>query len=503
MTSQGTKARAFLLLDVDREIVVGVDDGSPALIPPVVDDPLGVGLLDFVHPVDRAAQAEWLGAGLGASPPFRRAAADDPPRWFRFVAATPSPGGLRCRVLMVEVTDEVREDSLRQRLNSTLARHVGWTLVERSAAVAAELAGCTNALLAELHPPLAIIRSIHGQGMLPVGSTVPIAESPLEEGLSALTIREYENGVQEVFPEWALFEATRAESAVIVPVAEPTEATSRAVLLCFSPLPRRLLPLEAELLELLAVRLAAEFVAARQEETEEPDGEERGPATSEQLARIVTLAMGLRGITHTLNNLFAAQVLNAQLAAKKSAGDGGLDLYLERISEAARRGAGIMSQVALLGDERPAEVGAVNLVEIVRQGIGLVSHLHEAIDIELEYKDETIRVWGDERTVLGLLVAVLLPAAEIVEPGASLHVTAYECDERSGEPGTVALGISVGPLPPRSGEGEAGMSNEQRRMLELGVALSAQVAERLGGRLAMHWRGQQLSVDVRLPAFEA
>ena len=403
----------------------------------------------------------------------------------------------------MEVSEDVREDSLRQRLNSTLARHVGWTLVERSAAVAAELAGCTNALLAELHPPLAIIRSTHGQGMLPVGSTVPIAGSPLDEGLSALTIRGYERGVQKVYPEWALFEATRAESAVIVPVSEPTEVGSRAVLVCFSSLPRRLLPLEAELLELLAVRLAAEFVAARHEETGEADGEQRGPATSEQLARIVTLAMGLRGITHTLNNLFAAQVLNAQLAGNKSSGNGGLDPYLERISEAARRGAGIMSQIALLGDEGPSEVGAVNLVEIVRQGIGLVSHLHEAIDIELGYKDDTIRVWGDERTVLGLLVAVLLPIAEIVEPAAALRVSAYEVDDESGEPGTVGLGISAGPMPPRGGEGEAGMSTEQRRMLELGVALSAQVAERLGGRLAVRWHGLQLSVDISLPAFEA
>ncbi len=503
MTSQRGNEGAFLLLDVDREIVVGVDDGSSTLIPPVVKDPLGVGLLDFVHPVDRSAQAEWLEAGLGASPPFRRAAADDPPRWFRFVAATPSPGRARCRVLMVEVTEEVREDSLRQRLNSTLARHVGWALVERSAAVAAELAGCTNALLAELHPPLAIIRSTHGQGMLPVGSTVPMAESPLDEGFTALTIREYQSAVQGVFPEWVLFEATKAESAVIVPVTEPTEVGSRAVIVCFSPLPRKLLPLEAELLELLAVRLAAEFVAARQEETEEDSRQQRGPATSEQLARIVTLAMGLRGITHTLNNLFAVQVLNAQLAAKRSSRNGGLEPYLERISEAARRGAGIMSQIALLGDEGPPEVGAVNLVEILKQGISLVSHLHKAIDIELECESEAIRIWGDERTVLGLLVAVLLPAAEIAEPGARLHVSASEGDTGGDEPGTVCLAIGAGPLPPRGGEGEAGMSEEQRRMLDLGVALSTQVAERLGGRLAMHWRGQQITVDISLPAFEA
>lgn len=497
--SRGPAGR-FLLLDVDREIVVAVEDGAAELVPSVVEDPLGAGLLDFVHPVDRTALAEWLDGGLGASPPFRRAAADEPPRWFRFLSVVPSPGRSRSRILMLEVTDEVREDALRRRLNSILARRIGRSLVDDAAAVAAELAGCTHACLAEIQGPLAVIRSSVGKRMLRMGASLPVAGTPLEEAVGLRAPREYPDGVASAFPGWPAFSEIGARFAALVPVVGPGDDSTRAVLLCCAPRPRSLMPVETELLELLATRLASELAAKGETEERSRDLEETALDASEDVLHTLTLAMAVRGMSHTLNNLLAALVLNAELAAEAGGSGGDAGHYLARIAQSARRGGDIVRELVHLGDGASAGHASVSAAASVEQAVALVGRLHEAVRLDLITDGSGAAVWGDERTLLSLIIALLLPMAEAVSPGACLSVDVAEVDGEPDEGPTVAISCSVDPLGSAFGEHEAGMDVDQARMLDLGVSLAARSARYLGGRLTRDWQGYRYTVTVALPA---
>ena len=487
-----------LLLDVDREIIRGVEGNVAELVPSVVGEAIGAGLLDFVHPVDRSVVGEWLAEGLGISPPFRRAAADDPPRWFRFVAAAAQPGRREVSVLFLDVTQEVREDALRQRLNSVLARYVGWSLVERAPILAAELAGSSHGCIAELHPPVAVIRASYGKGMPGPGTTIPITDSPIEEVASSRTMKLFPDRVQERFPDWPLLEMVGAQGIALVPVLNPATTETRAVLTCCSEKPLQLQPVERELLDLLATRLGSEFEAQEISGEKAPVSEDLGFEASDDLLRNLVFGMTLPGMTHTFNNLFAAQVLNLQLAAAQAGFGPAAATYLQRVEKEANRGARIVRSLRLLGGGDSVDWQSVQLDSIIEQAVRLVKELHQAADLEVDEGICDLQIWCQADAVLGLVVSLLEPWVDLVGEGGRTRAGAWSGDVENRENDWATVWIDVEGVPSPSQGGSPDTERSVQRC-ELGIAVVERFAARLGGRLTMESREGGTRFEIILP----
>lgn len=466
--------RAYLVIEMQREIITALGEGDRGLIPPVVEEVIGVGLLDIVHPVDRATVGSWLGAGFGVSPPFRRAAADEPPRWFRFIVAAPVRSGAACTVLMEEVTEIVRDDLLRERLSSTLARHTGEELVLWSPAVAADLAGAEEACLAQFHPPLAVVKASYGRMVLAPGTTFSLADSPLSRLNVDSGILEFTDNVQEVFPNWGPFRLAGARSAVIVPVAHASGEDLVGGFICCSSVPRSLTGVERELLGFLAVRLGAELGSARTAagtlDVEIPYLE-----MSEGFLRVLAMAIAGRGITHTLNNLLGGQLLNAELAAKQvKSGQSPGPVYLERLIMASRKGAAIMRRLSELSGWELGQRDFVAIGPIVEEAVQLVHDLYEANRVEVRKGDCPAIVWGDSRLLHAMILALVAPAVERMGPETSVVLEVSFAEEES----AVHVDIEVFG-PPGEREEPEGLKDG----LQLGRAVASRVAALHGGRL--------------------
>jgi len=475
---------------MQREVITGLGRGNPNLIPRVLGDPQGAGLLDIVHPVDRSLVAGWIEEGIGVSQPFRRAAADEPTRWFRFVSVTPPRGEAPSAVLMEEVTSQVREALLRERLSSTLARNTGNELVEGSAKVGAELAGVEAACLTEIHPPLGVVRASHGKTVLGPGTTFPLSQTPLNRLNAESGIVELSGEILKTYGHWGPFRLLGARFVAMVPVVDLLTGTLVGGLVCLSSVPRALSSVERELLGFLAVRLGAELGRPRPARRfAAPDLQ--GLEVSEEFLRVLSLAISGRGITHTLNNLLGGQLLNAELAAGQLSGDTNTNPYLERVVMASRKGAAIMSRISDLTGWEQGQRDFIPLPEVVDEAVQLVHDLYEANRVEVHAGGAVAVVWGDPRLLRAMVLALVAPAVEQLGPETKVILDIQHLKDEAlarleivvSEP-AVPIGLNEGP-----GEG-----------FELGVAVAARVAVLHGGRLEREDSGDTLRVRVTLRA---
>ncbi len=489
-----------LVLIIDHETVTGVEGKARDLIPPLIDDPAGRGLLDFVHPVDRATVGEWLREGLGASPAFRRAAADDPPRWFQFVAAETAPGTKQGRILFLDVTPQVRQETLQQRLNSVLARYVGRALVDRAPELAAEIAGATHGCLTELYPPVAIVRASYGEGMPDPGTTIPIHGTPMEEAASLRTMRILHDGVRTEYPAWPLVRLVQADSAIVIPILDPVTAETRAVLTCCTPVPLAVSPAEEELLDLLATRLASELGARTgSSHNDEPGLTSAENVPDDVLGGLVSVML-FDGVMHTLNNLFASQMLHIDLAAAELPAGSTAATHLERVAAEASRGARLVGGLGILAHEDLGEWQNVNLDQIVRSAVELVGRIHGAADIVLSSDGTDLSLWVERLTFIRLLASLLAACVTMVGEAGKIRVSIREDRSSSGDTRTalVTITATAGSTSPESLD----METRARERLELGLVVARRFAGRFGGRVTFDQDGPVATISISLPAYQ-
>ncbi|NOZ79462.1 MAG: hypothetical protein GXP48_09865 [Acidobacteria bacterium] len=491
-----------LFLEIDHETVTGVEGHARDLVPPLITDVVGAGLLDFVHPVDRSAIATWLTEGLGASPPFRRAAADDPPRWFRFITADIGPGGKRGRILFVDVTLEVRQEALRQRLNSVLARYVGWSLVQRAPELAAELSGASYGCLTELYPPLAIVRAAYGQGMPEAGTTLPIHGTPLEDAAGSRTMKVLREGVGELYPSWPLVRLVRAESAIIIPIVDPATAETRAVLTCCSARPLDVTPVEEELLDLLAMRLSSELGARDGAQGHDPPPLGSAVNVPDDVVGGLMTMMMFDGVIHTLNNLFASQMLHLDLVTGDLPSGGAVARRLERVAAEAARGANIVEGLGLLAHGGSGQWRDVELDRVVRRALELVRTIHGAVDMTLDGGAGVgLRLWVEERTLVRLLAGLLEACATMAGEAGKVRIGVWQDTGDNGEKQWAVVRMTAGMGTPGSESADVAARATER--LNVGLVVARRFAGRFGGRVAFSRDGQTATIEIAVPAFPA
>lgn len=480
MTEPGGPATGKLSLTVDHGVIEAAN-GDRSLLPPDMAEPEGLSLFEVVHPVDRERIASWLGQLPGVSPVFRRAQAEEPPRWFELVAARAPVGG-RVHMLLVEVTARVRELDRIRRVMGILARSGGEELVRRIPAVAMEVTGATGAMVVGIHGPLAVVRSVAGEVGIPEGAALTVAGSPLEAAIGALGSRVYEDGLGERFPTSALVKGTGARSAAVVPVHPPDGKETVAALAVLSAEPHRFSDVEREILETLAARAGLEL--GRLSSAGARSGEEGDAGWR--------FAYGLasEGAVNAFGNLLAAIGLNCELALSGEDLPPSLIPRLDRIAASVARGGKLVHLIGMLS--APFEgVNAPGRVDVVlRELADLLPLCAEGLEMEVVNEEGIETVWASEKVLYSVLSTLVLAAAEARQGGLRV-VARLVGPESSSTPGMAAVELAVAPRgegpPRRSWDPVPEAIEAVRRLLAL-----------VGGEIDLEVEGEALRVELGL-----
>ncbi len=454
-----------VLLELDRELICAVAGDVTGVVPASVGEPVGRDVLDLVHPVDRPLVRRWLAEGVGASEPFRRADADEPPRWFRLLATEPAPGTRLARVLLEEVTDAEHRASLRRRLMGILAREPGEGLLERGATLAAELAGASHAWMAERFGPLLLVRSVHGEGLEEqAGATVPLAGDPGEAAVSSGQLRTFEAGLADRWPESSLVRRAGVASGVAVPLRVGPAGPVTGVLVVASRETRRFDETELELLVLLAARLGLEMGERRQ-----------GPSGGTDAAS-GALQAGLDALANAFANVLAAVGLNCELVL----GDprpAAIRRRLERVLEVAERGRWLARTVPGLAGGRAPSLAPVPVADLLDGAREVVQLAVEGATVRAVAPEEHGLVLADEALLLSGVLFVSVPLTSVARPGLTVELGATaERDEHGVEWLVLTLAVAEG----ASGAEVWGGSGAVAAVRRAAEALSRQ-----GGRLRL------------------
>ncbi len=424
-----------LILSLDHGIILGVE-GNRTNLPRDLQDPAGVSLLEIVHPVDREQVAGWLTRLPGVSPPFRRAEAEEPPRWFRLVAASPASSG-RVTLLFEEVTHWVREADLRRRVMGALARSRGEEFLKRVPALALELVRGSGALLLDVHGPLAVVRSLAGEAGTETGAALTIEGSPLEPVLTAPGSRVYEEGLPERFPEVSLIRAAAAESAALVPIRTPSGEDVLGILAVFIAHPHRFTDGERELLETLAARTGIELAGVL---SKGASGRSGSRGVQAETARRLTA----EGAVNAFGNLLAAIGLNCELALESQDLPSSVSQRLVRIAESVARGGRLIRLIAMLSGTSGWTAGPVHLESVLADVVDLLPLCAERLDLKVERGSETPVVWASESILVGSMAALALAGVAGCPQGVRVTIS-HRMVTGKGSPARVALVLQLEP----------------------------------------------------------
>lgn len=432
--SHGSVGRP-LVLSLDHGIILGVE-GNRSTLPRDLQDPAGVSLLEIVHPVDRVQVAGWLTRLPGVSPPFRRAEAEEPPRWFRLVAVSPVSSG-QVTLLLEEVTHWVREADLRRRVMGALARSRGEEFLSRVPALALELVQGSGALLLDVHGPLAVVRSLAGEAGTATGAALTIEGSPLEAVVNAPGSRVYEEGLPERFPEVSLIRAAAAESAALVPIRMALGEDVLGVLAVFIGHPHRFTDGERELLETLAARAGIELAGVL---STGASGRSNPRGVQAETARRLTA----EGAVNAFGNLLAAIGLNCELALESRDLSSSVSQRLVRIAESVARGGRLIRLIAMLSGTSGWTAGPVHLESVLADVADLLPLCAERLDLRVEQGSEAPVVWASESILVGLIAALALAGSAGCPQGVRVTIS-HRMVAGKGSPESVSLILHLEP----------------------------------------------------------
>ena len=407
----------WLRLVVDGDLVVAGVEGDLRLAAAGGDDPVGTGVLELVHPVDRPAVEAWLREGPGCSPAFRGLEVEEPPRWFRFLAVRGERGEER-DLLLEDVTEGIREESLRHRLMEVLARFRGPELLERIPALALELVGGTCGCFVDLHGPLAVVRSVAGAMGIGPGSGLTIEGTPLE-AVPENDVAVFEEGLRERFPRSAIVRAAAADSGIVVPVRPQDGRGPMAAILVLLKGPRWFTEWERTLLRALASRAAIEMDGMR--------GAGRGSGREDTAGMAAaTRLLGAQGAVNAFGNLLAAIGLNSELALGEAGLPPTLRTRLDRISDSVSRGRKLVRFVDLMSAPMREAPSVVSLRRVVGELADILPLCAEGLELVTEGIDGGPTVWAAEGTLLVVLATILLAAADSIPRGVRATITRNE-----------------------------------------------------------------------------
>ncbi len=143
--------------------------------------------------------------------------------------------------------------------------------------------------------------------------------------------------------------------------------------------------------------------------TEAVDAEDR-LRDAEKMQAVGTLASG---VAHDFNNLLAAILLHVRLMQRRpeTAAEA-----VTAIADLAEQGTEVVRELLFFARRDTAQPGTIDLVELVRQQVGVLHHLlTEGIELAVELEDETVPVVADPVGMRRLLLNLVINARDALE----------------------------------------------------------------------------------------
>jgi signal transduction histidine kinase len=143
--------------------------------------------------------------------------------------------------------------------------------------------------------------------------------------------------------------------------------------------------------------------------TEAVDAEER-LRDAEKMNAVGTLASG---VAHDFNNLLAAILLHVRLMEQQS---GAVEDAVSAIGDLAEQGTEVVRELLFFARRGSAPPATIDLVEMVRQQEGVLSHLlSEGIELTVELENEAVPVVADPVGLRRMLLNLVINARDAVE----------------------------------------------------------------------------------------
>jgi len=224
-----------------------------------------------------------------------------------------------------------------------------------------------------------------------------------------------------------------------------------------------------------------------------------------QAERLAGMGQLLAGIVHQLANPLSVVLGQADLLSR-ALQPGPLAGRVDHLSQAATRCAGIVRQFLALGRRRPAEAAPVQINQVLREAVELLSYVLQVDNVEIRWQlDEALpEVWGDPHGLHQVAVSLIANAIDAlrgvsgprwillhtrVDPGRSA-VTFEVRDNGIGIPEDIRPRIFRPFLTTKAAGQGAG----------LGLSLSRSIVEAHGGSITFETEsGQGTVLTVEIP----
>ena len=132
-----------------------------------------------------------------------------------------------------------------------------------------------------------------------------------------------------------------------------------------------------------------------------------------QAERLAGMGQLLAGIVHQLANPLSVVLGQADLLSR-ALQPGPLAGRVDHLSQAATRCAGIVRQFLALGRRRPAEAAPVQINQVLREAVELLSYVLQVDNVEIRWQlDEALpEVWGDPHGLHQVAVSLIANAID-------------------------------------------------------------------------------------------
>jgi C4-dicarboxylate-specific signal transduction histidine kinase len=225
--------------------------------------------------------------------------------------------------------------------------------------------------------------------------------------------------------------------------------------------------------------------------------------------RVATLGELASSLAHEINQPLAAIATNAQ-AARRLLGSSQVDAEVPKvlgdIADDARRAAQVIRRLRVLFKKEQGERQPVDLTEVIKEVIGLLSKVLERqrIHMDLHLESEAPRVLGDVIQLQQVILNVVVNAAEAMRDAADPRLLRIETAAH--EPGilTITVRDSGSGVPAAELERIFGrFVTTKPDGLGMGLSISRSIISAHGGRVwATRNKDRGLTVHLELPSLE-
>ena len=259
--------------------------------------------------------------------------------------------------------------------------------------------------------------SFYRRGVKQKNFSYPLAGTPCE-GIVQNVYKSYAKDLRRIFPEDKDLAAMGAESCVGISLRDAKQKVM-GVLNIFSSREMRPTARLAEVMEIVAVKAAAELERIREEE--EKSALEAQLRQAQKMEAIGTLA---GGIAHDFNNILAAIMGYTELAKQKMIPESEPDHCLAEVLKATYRAKGLVQQILSFSRKGEQEMKPLRIQCVVKEALKLLrASIPSSIEIQQRIAPDCRPVLSDPTRIHQIIMNLCTNASMAMEAkGGTLSV---------------------------------------------------------------------------------